>query len=247
MTRAKLLAVALGAYVLGLIVTMPATFVDAGLRRVTDGRVRLAEAHGTLWAGGGQIEILDANGRTGVAKDFAWRIRPASLLRAQLAYEVALDQATRNFPVTITLSRIELADAGVSLPATVLGVGVPMLAPLQLGGELQLRIVRLSIARGGIWGSATLQWRAATSALTPIAPLGDYELRLDDDGAAANASLRTLEGPLQLDGKGAWTHGNIPVFLVSARIAPQYRSQLEPLLRLIAIERGDGSFELQLK
>lgn len=247
MTRAKLLAIALGAYVLGLIATVPATFVDAGLNRATDGKLRLAEAHGTLWSGAGQIEILDAGGRTGVAKDLAWRVRPASLLRGQLVCDIALDQATRNFPVTITLSRIVLADAEISLPAAVLGVGVPMLAPLQLGGELQLRIARLSIARSGVWGSATLQWHAATSALTPIAPLGDYELRLEDDGAAANASLLTLRGPLQLDGNGAWPHGNIPEFLVSARIAPQYRSQLAPLLRLIALERSDGSFELHLK
>jgi len=32
-----------------------------------------------------------------------------------------------------------------------------------------------------------------------------------------------------------------------ARVRPQHQQQLVPLLRLIAVERGDGSFELQLK
>ena len=96
-------------------------------------------------------------------------------------------------------------------------------------------------------GGATLQWRGAGSALTPVAPLGDYELRLDGSGTAVRASLRTLVGPLRLEGSGSWTPGASPAFLGTARVAPEFRVQLEPLLRLIAVERGDGSFELQLK
>ena len=43
------------------------------------------------------------------------------------------------------------------------------------------------------------------------------------------------------------TSGARPVFLGNARIEPQERLQLAPLMRMIALERGDGSFELQLK
>ena len=67
------------------------------------------------------------------------------------------------------------------------------------------------------------------------------------DGAAVQASLRTLQGPLQLDGQGSWTSGRNPVFQGTARVPPQHQQQLAPLLRLIAVERGEGSFELQLK
>jgi len=45
----------------------------------------------------------------------------------------------------------------------------------------------------------------------------------------------------------SWTHGDSPAFLAMARVPPQHQQQLAPLLRLIAVERGDGSFELQLK
>jgi general secretion pathway protein N len=95
-------------------------------------------------------------------------------------------------------------------------------------------------------GNATLQWLAAGSTLTPISPLGDYEVRLDGEGTRVHAFLRTLSGPLQLEGKGSWTHGANPAFLAMASVDPQHRQQLAPLLRLIAVERGQGSFELQL-
>ena len=242
----SLLAIGLGAYALALIATAPATLVDAGLQRASHGRLRLAEAQGTLWSGSGQIEIRDTGGRSGVAKALAWRVVPESLLRGHLVCEVELDQSAKRFPVTISLSRIELANADISLPATVLGLGVPKLAPLGLTGDVLIHVASLSIGRDAMEGNATLQWRAAGSTLTPVSPLGDYEVRLDGEGTTVHAFLRTIEGPLQLDGKGSWTRGDNPAFLAMARVPPQHLQQLAPLLRLIAVERGEGRFELQL-
>lgn len=243
----RLIAIGVGAYALALIVTAPATLVDAGLRRASSGQLRLAEAQGTLWSGSGQLEVRDTGGRTGIAKSFAWRVAPESLLRGHLVCEVGLEQDAKRFPVTLSLSRIELANADINLPAAVLGLAVPKLAPLGLTGDVQIHVARLSVARDEMQGNATLQWRAAGSALSPVSPLGDYELRIEGEGSAVRASLRTLQGPLQLDGKGSWTHGNSPAFLATASVPPQYQEQLAPLLRLIAVERGEGRFELQFK
>jgi general secretion pathway protein N len=246
-SRWRLIGLGLAAYALGLIAAAPATLIDARLQQASEGGLRLAEASGTLWSGTGQIEIRDANRHTGIAKNIAWRVRPAYLLRGKLLYEVALDHAVQHFPVTISLSRIEVADADISIPAAALGLGVPKLAPLGLTGDMLLHIARLAFGRGSVQGNATLQWHGAGSAFTRVSPLGDYELRLEGDGAAVKASLRTLQGPLQLDGQGSWTTGRNPVFQGTARVPPQHQQQLAPLLRLIAIERGDGSFQMQLK
>ncbi|HVR82639.1 MAG TPA: type II secretion system protein N, partial [Luteimonas sp.] len=159
MKRWRRLAIGLGVYALALIATAPATLVDAGLQDASDGRLRLAEAQGTLWSGTGQLEIRDASGRARLAKRLAWRLRPGASLRARLAYEVELDPGTRPFDVTIFWSRIELANANISLPAAALDL-VPKLAPLELTGEMNLQVPSLSIGRSATRGSATLQWRA---------------------------------------------------------------------------------------
>ena len=247
MTRWRLIALGLAAYALALIATAPATLIDARLEQASAGGLRLAEASGTMWSGSGQIEILDANRRSGIAKSIAWRIRPAYLLRGKLLYEIVLDQATRSFPVTISLSRIEVADADINLPAATLGLGVPKMAALGLTGDMLLHVTRLALGRGSIEGNATLQWHGAGSAFTRISPLGDYELRLEGSGAGAKAALRTLQGPLQLDGQGSWTSGSKPVFQGSARVPPQQMQQLAPLLRMFAQDRGEGRFDFQLK
>ena len=240
-------ALALGAFtaafVASLIVLAPATLIDARLERASNGRLRLAEAQGSLWSGAGWIEIRNADGRAGVAKRLAWRVLPGSLLRGHMVAEVVLDQAAKPFPVTISLSRIDIADAGIHLPAAALGLGVPKLAPFRLTGDVLVKIPHLSLERGRMDGDATLQWRAAGSALTPISPLGEYEVHFKAVGPAVHAVLSTLTGPLQLDGKGSWSNGGPPSYLATARVPEQHREQLTPLLRLIAVERGAGSFE----
>jgi general secretion pathway protein N len=244
--RWALIALGLGAYALGLIATAPASLIDARLEEASEGRLRLAEAHGTLWSGTGQIEMRDRMRQSGIAKSITWQVLPAYLLRGQLRCEIGLDLASKRFPVTISRTRIEVADADINLPAAALGLALPKLAPLGLTGEALLHVARLSFGRSAIQGNATLQWRSAGSAFTRVSPLGDYELRLEGEGAAVRASLRTLQGPLQLDGQGSWTSGGGPVFVGTARVPPQQRQQLEPLLRMIAVEREEGRFELQL-
>ena len=247
MSRWRLLVLGLGAYGIALIATAPASLIDARLQDASAGRLRLVQTQGTLWSGKGQIEIRDRLRRSGVAKSIAWHVQPAYLLRGQLRCDVELDHAGKYFPVTLSRAGIEVADADIDLPAAALGLGVPGLASLGLSGDILLHVARISFGADSVHGSATLQWRGAGSAFTRVSPLGHYELRLNAEGAALRASLRTLQGPLQLDGSGAWKSGARPAFLGSARVAPQHQQQLAPLLRMIALERADGSFELQLK
>lgn len=247
MKRRHLAAIGLAVYAAGIIAIAPATLVDAGLQRMSQGKLHLVEAQGTLWSGSGQIEMRDPGGRAGVAKSLAWRLQPESLLRGHLVGEVRLDQSGKVFPVILSWSGIELANADISFPATALGLGMPTLAPLGLTGDVLLHIAALSVERTQVQGKATLQWRNAGSVFTPISPLGDYELNFDGDGAAVHVLLHTLQGPLQLDGKGSWAIGASPDFLAIAQVPPPQLEQLAPLLRLIAVERASGRFELQLK
>lgn len=246
MTRWSMIAIGLGMFTLALVVTAPATLVDAALQRASDGRFRLAEARGSVWSGSGQIEVRDAGGRTGVARFLSWRFVPRSLLRGHLVCEVALDRADRTFPVTLSFSKVEIADAEISLPATVLGLAVPKLKPLGLTGDVMINVARLAVARDGVRGNATVNWRAAGSKLSSVSPLGAYEVRLDAEGNVVHVYLRTIEGPMRLDGKGSWTQGTAPQIQAMATVPPQYQSELAPLLHLIAVQRGAGQFELQI-
>ncbi len=238
-------SVVLVAYVLFLIMLAPATLIDVGLQRTTHGTLRLAQAQGTLWSGSGRLEIRDPTGQVGVGKPVSWVLQPSSLLRGQLDYQVSIDHATASFPVHVSARRIDVSHVDFSLPAAALGLAVPRMAPLGLRGEIVFHITKFMRAGDVVSADAVMMWKDASSALTSVAPLGTYELRVDGAAGSMNASLRTRSGPLQLTGGGSW-RGDAPSdFSVAARVDAHSHAQLAPLLRLIAVERGDGDFALQ--
>jgi general secretion pathway protein N len=233
-------------FFLAVAVFAPATLLDARLEEASGGRLRLALANGSLWAGAGWIEVRNTDGSAGIARPLSWRVLPLALLKGRLLVEVSMQDA-KPFPVALSLSGIEVVDADILLPAAALSLGLPRLSAFALSGEVHLEIGRLALARGRVAGDATLQWRGAGSALTPISPLGAYEVRIKAAGSGVDAILRTLEGPLQLEGKGAWSNGQKPSFFATARVPAQHQEQLAPLFRFIAVERGAGVFEMQLR
>ncbi len=243
----SLLAIGVGIYAAVLIVQAPATLVDAGLRQASNGRLRLAQAQGTIWAGAGLIEIRDVAGRSAIAMNVDWRVLPDSFWRGRLVCEIELERAARRFPIAVSLSKIEIADAQIDLPAAALVFVEPRLKPLRLSGDLLLRTSNLSIGQDGMVGNIRVQWLDAGSALSPVSPIGSYELGIDGHGKSVHATLSTLQGPVQLDGSGSWTNGGNPEFHATAQVPPQYRQQLTPLLGLISVQRDEGNFELQLK
>ena len=247
MTRGWLFAIGLGAYVLVLIATLPATFADSVLQLKSNGRLRIVEATGTLWSGGGRIEFRDADGRNSAAKNIHWRCLPWSLIGGHLIIDIGVEQSPHSFPLTVSFAQVEISNADINLPAAVLGLAIPKLAPLGLGGEVLLHVTGISLQHGQLRGNAILQWRSASSALTSVAPLGDYELRLDGDAVVTHATLSTLQGPVIIEGRESLMAGAESAFLATLRVPAPLQQQLAPLLRLLAVERDEGVFELRIK
>ncbi|HEY8585165.1 MAG TPA: type II secretion system protein N [Rhodanobacter sp.] len=237
----------LATYLLSLLMLAPAALLDTALQRASDGHLRLTEARGSLWTGAGRLEMRDAGGRALAGTAVEWTLRAPSVWRGRLDYALNIGHADKNFPVRLSLRGVEISDANFQLPAAALGAAAPQVALLGLQGELHVQLDRLVLADHDVQTlGAVVTWQRAGAAVAPVSPLGDYVLRLDRRAERLEASLRTTSGPLQLSGQGAWTHGSGPAMAVSAQVDEAQRQQLSSFLRLIAVERGGGKFELRL-
>jgi len=231
---------------LTVVVFCPASWMTVLLEKQTGGRLTLGDAQGTLWNGSGFI------GGAPSAADpvtpllpgrFSWRLSPLVLLGQ---VDIALENAeSLGQPIHITGSwnQWRITPGGVNLPAERLaGLGAP-LNTIQPSGRMRLTWTPLQITRQGnamaVNGTMTLQMEDIASRLSPIKPLGAYQLIMDWRGQRAPVELTSTRGPLLLSGKGELANGRLR-FSGRAEAEAGQEERLANLLNLLGQRRRVG-------
>jgi len=65
-------------------------------------------------------------------------------------------------------------------------------------------------------------------------------------GNSIRATIGTLKGPLEISGGGLWPPNSAPALVATIAVPAALRQAFSPMLRMIAVERSEGSFELRL-
>jgi general secretion pathway protein N len=244
MKRALLwLVLAALAVALTVLVFLPAAWLGPLVEKQTGGRLTLGDAQGTLWRG--SAFVGGAPGEGGAVTPllpgrFAWRLSPLVLLgqvRMELANPQALSQPVR---LDGSWSEWQVSPGELLLPAEGLaGLGAPLntLAP---SGTIRLKWNMLDLMRQqqmvAVNGRTVLAMTDMGSRMSPIKPLGSYEMAMDWRGQQADLSLRTVRGALLLSGKGALHNGRLQ-FSGQAEAATGYEDTLGNLLNLLGQRR----------
>ena len=244
MNRVPLVVAGIWLYSTLLLLTAPATLVDAGLDHFSAGRVRLVAAQGSLWTGSGQVELRNTADGALFHTSVHWQPDPGAWLSARLGWRVTISGHVQPALVAARLRRIELSNFRLDLPAAAATAVLPAMVGYGLGGVLQLHVDSFAFGADA-GGTATVKWQDASTALAPVVPLGSYDFLLAGSGGNLALSLRTLAGPLQLDGQGTANAGQGLKYGIVATLPAAELEQLTPFLQLVAVETADGSFLLQ--
>lgn len=234
------IAVAVG---LTVLLFFPATWLGPMVEKQTGARLTLGDAQGTLWRGSAFIGGAPGEGGSVtplLPGRFSWRLSKMVLL-GRVELELENPQAlTQPVLVTGSWSEWQVSPAAIRLPAAGLaGLGAPLntLAP---SGVMQLSWTTLALARAGntvsVNGRTLLSMQDMGSRMSPIKPLGSYELAFDWRGQQAQLNLRTVRGALLLSGTGALNNGRLQ-FSGQAEAGPGYEDTLGNLLNLLGQRR----------
>ncbi|CAM2991779.1 MULTISPECIES: type II secretion system protein N [Janthinobacterium] len=229
-----------------LLVFFPAGWVASIVEKQTGGRLTLGDAQGTLWRGSAFIGgAASANGAVTplLPGRFSWRISPSVLwgsVDVELQNAQALSQAVN---LRGSWSHWQVSPAALLLPADGLGgLGAPLntVAPT---GSMRLSWSTLQLAlekqQFSAVGRTTLQMTDMASRLSSLRPLGSYELDFDWQGQQAALTLRSIRGPLLLDGSGSLQQGRMQ-FSGQAQAAAGYEETLASLLNLLGQRRSNS-------
>jgi len=245
------LAGALAGLVVGIAVFAPAAWLAAAIARISAGQVQLVEASGTVWRG--SARLLLTGGRASqdarlLPGRLQWTLQPGiPAWRMQVKADCCTPQALQAAVVPGWRSwHMDLALADSRWPATVLaGLGAPW-NTVQPRGQLQLRSQGLSLewaeGRMQVQGTATLDALDLSSGLSTLRPIGSYRLQLLGHGLSSPPQLvlETLQGSLNLSGRGQW-NGARWNFRGQASAVPEQELVLGNLLNIVGRRQGARS------
>ncbi len=236
--RVSLVLAAVLAAALTVVVRAPAAWLGDWLQ--SHGRLRLVDARGTLWNGSAMLGLSDGRQITLVPGRVAWRLELGALVSGRVAARLAHPWLAAPLSLSLGAGTTALSAGSAELPAAALAVlGAPF-NTLRPGGALELRWSDFELRGGALAGELRVDWRAAQSALSTVAPLGDYRLSVRGEGDRARLRLDTLSGPLHLQGNGSLGAGRLR-FEGLASAEPQMRAALNGLLGVLGPRAGDNA------
>jgi len=213
-----------------VVLRAPAAWLGDWLEAHT--KVRLIDARGTVWSGSALLGVSNGRETTLIPGRIEWQASALGVLQISHGWLAA------PLVVSVSKDRVMFARGSARLPAGVLaGVGAPF-NTLKPGGVLELAWRDCELRGAAMTGEVQIDWRNAQSALSTVAPLGSYRLRISGAGGNPLIALQTLAGPLQMEGRGTMEGSRIR-FSGVATADPAMRSSLNGLMGLLGMRSGD--------
>jgi general secretion pathway protein N len=239
---------------------MPIGWISGRLASQTACRVMLQQPIGTVWQGSAALAFSEPNATEGGCRDpmsvterFHWTTscKLFSLACNTELQFVALEQAQQ---IQWGLGKTQIAANEIKLPANVLeGLGNPW-STLRPRGELGARWTDIQLAGLSLFGAGNTPSSGViriiisnlSSPISPVKPLGGYEISANIADAGMNWTLSTTSGPLLLKGQGEFSNqvGNLGNgggmhFSGEASASPESQESLIGLLSLLGKKEGD--------
>ncbi|MEP7327684.1 MAG: type II secretion system protein N [Betaproteobacteria bacterium] len=191
-----------------VLVTMPAALVDGRLAAMTAGKLRIADATGTLWRGQGAL--TDATNSWQLP--LTWNVDAVSMLRGEIAVTLApvgnAVQPTGN--VSLRLASITLTNLRATIPAQALAAWLPIRDAPALGGDITLDANEFRWEGNSGQGALNLHWqRARLASSAGTADLGTIDIAATTQERRLVARVSNTGGDVRLVGTmGLTSTGN---------------------------------------
>jgi len=185
--------------VLALFALVPATWVDRRVAAVTEGKIRIDDAQGTVWRGRGAIGDSRGTWRIPVA----WRIAPLALARGavDLEFEASHASGAPRGRITLGNGAAEFHNVELRAPAAALRTLAPVALPVEAGGEWVLSSPEFRYGGGGTEGAIDFRWdRARLASNGSVLDLGTLTAHLAPQGGVLAGPLANVGGDAQIDG-----------------------------------------------
>lgn len=176
----------------------PASLLDRRLASISSGKLRMADAAGTVWNGSGVLTDATGSWRVPVG----WSVSVPALAREALSVTLLpVTGAAPHGTINFATGGAAMRDVAIELPATVLTSALPGSAAIVLGGNVTLAAgaFEWNGERGN--GAMSVRWRdARLVAAGTTADLGTVDVALEPQGNRLAGRISNTGGDVRIDG-----------------------------------------------
>ncbi|CAM3736828.1 type II secretion system protein N [Polynucleobacter arcticus] len=243
-----------------MIYQLPVTWIGGALANQSACRVILHQPTGTIWQGSAALAFSEPNASSGgcreplsVTERFHW-LSSCKLSSFSCVTELQFAALEQTQLIHWSLAKTQILANEIKLPANILeGLGNPW-STLRPRGDLGARWTDINLINfessnaGNTSASGVIRIIISklTSPVSPVKPLGAYEISANIGQDGVNWTLSTSSGPLLLKGQGGFGNPGSNQgsnqgmhFSGEASASPEAQESLIGLLSLLGKKEGD--------
>jgi len=221
---------------------LPASLVDGRIASATAGKVRLADAAGTVWDGRGVL--TDAAGTWRLP--LGWSISKADVLRGNrvVALHPVDGAASPSGSVEVVDGGLRLHDLRIDVPAQALFASLPMRPLPAFGGVVAVTASDLSWSGAAKAGTVQARWQGArVASADSVVDLGTVDLAAAPQESGVAGKLTNTGGDVRVDGTVSVAGSNVAI---DATVAPNPGAPANIARALAAVGTPDANGNVRI-
>lgn len=229
--------------IIALAAFAPATWLDRRMAAASGGKIRLNDAHGTIWRGSGALTDAHGTWRAPVA----WRLAPWPLLRG--AVDIRLDSPSElespRGRLQFDSGSVDLRNIRLRIPAAAIDSFAPIKLPVEAGGEFAVDAPAFRYAANQPEGAFDIRWERARVATDSAAlDLGVVTAHVTPQGSGLAGRIANAGGDARIDGDVALSNSGVAV-RIDITPGPNVPPEIARMLATLGTPDANGTIHLQ--
>ncbi|MFN8770237.1 MAG: type II secretion system protein N [Neisseriaceae bacterium] len=223
-------------FLIAFINNIPSWVLGSALDKYSQHKLKLYDTQGTFWSGSGLLVATDSKTQSAPLILLNWSVALGFSKFVDVKFFVGNNQLV---DIYLNKQGLYLDSLNMSLSMGQVTQLFGLIKNLGLSGNINMssKQVHLGTKNEGIFN---IKLTSVSSSISPVNPLGDYNINFDTGSGAIQVSSDN-NSSLLLSGSGS-----LNSLILSGRIAPSKKDKLLQFMTIMGLPQPDGSYSLKI-